>query len=329
MQKKHICILVPVYNELDNIEELYARLTSVMGTLTQYTYEIRVIDNCSTDGTREKIQEICAKDNRFKAIFNIRNFGATRSPIHNLYNADGDAAISLCADLQDPPELIVQFLEKWEAGYKLVMGVRTSTQERGLYPFLRALFYNSLKFLSDAEQLPYSTGFGLYDKEVIATLRHLDDPYPFLRGLICELGWPIAKIPFDRPERKHGISSYNFLRYMEEGMLGIVSQSRVPLHLVLLIGGALTAGGIFSGLLYGLTALAGKGSTAFFLLIAMMFFSGLIITALGLIGEYISYITVQIVHRPLVIEEKRINFDTPSRSMENPAQYEKHRGEPS
>lgn len=275
MQKKHICILVPVYNELDNIEELYARLTSVMGTLTQYTYEIRVIDNCSTDGTREKIQEICAKDNRFKAIFNIRNFGAIRSPIHNLYNADGDAAISLCADLQDPPELIVQFLEKWEAGYKLVMGVRTSTQERGLYPFLRALFYNSLKFLSDAEQLPYSTGFGLYDKEVIATLRHLDDPYPFLRGLICELGWPIAKIPFDRPERKHGISS------------------------------------------------------AFFLLIAMMFFSGLIITALGLIGEYISYITVQIVHRPLVIEEKRINFDTPSRSMENPAQYEKHRGEPS
>ncbi len=285
MQKKHICILVPVYNELDNIEELYARLTSVMGTLTQYTYEIRVIDNCSTDGTREKIQEICAKDNRFKAIFNIRNFGAIRSPIHNLYNADGDAAISLCADLQDPPELIVQFLEKWEAGYKLVMGVRTSTQERGLYPFLR--------------------------------------------GLICELGWPIAKIPFDRPERKHGISSYNFLRYMEEGMLGIVSQSRVPLHLVLLIGGALTAGGIFSGLLYGLAALAGKGSTAFFLLIAMMFFSGLIITALGLIGEYISYITVQIVHRPLVIEEKRINFDTPSRSMENPAQYEKHRGEPS
>ena len=122
MQKKHICILVPVYNELDNIEELYARLTSVMGTLTQYTYEIRVIDNCSTDGTREKIQEICAKDNRFKAIFNIRNFGAIRSPIHNLYNADGDAAISLCADLQDPPELIVQFLEKWEAGYKLVMG---------------------------------------------------------------------------------------------------------------------------------------------------------------------------------------------------------------
>lgn len=136
MQKKHICILVPVYNELDNIEELYARLTSVMGTLTQYTYEIRVIDNCYTDGTREKIQEICAKDNRFKAIFNIRNFGAIRSPIHNLYNADGDAAISLCADLQDPPELIVQFLEKWEAGYKLVMGVRTSTQERGLYPFL-------------------------------------------------------------------------------------------------------------------------------------------------------------------------------------------------
>lgn len=312
MSQKHICILVPVYNESGNILELYQRLTSVMKSMPQYTYEIRVIDNCSTDDTRDKIKAICARDLRFKAIFNVRNFGAIRSPIHNLYLAEGDAAINLCADLQDPPELISQFIKKWEQGYKLVMGVRTSTQEKGIYPILRKLFYASLKRLSDVEQLPYSTGFGLYDKDVLAQLRKINDPYPFLRGLICELGWPIAKISFDRPERKHGISSYNFLHYMEEGMLGIVSQSRMPLHLILLLGGGLLSLGILASVIYSLYLLSvwNPPTASAVLFLAMLLFNGLAIFCLGLIGEYVSYTVTQVVRRPLVVEEQRINFST-------------------
>ena len=144
----------------------------------------------------KKIEEICAKDIRFKAIFNTRNFGPVRSPIYNLYNANGNAVIVLCADLQDPPELIPEFLKKWEEGYKLVMGVRTGSEEKGLMPLLRKLYYTSLKKISEVEQLPGVTGFGLYDRDVIKILRTINDPYPYLRGLICELGWPIAKIPF-------------------------------------------------------------------------------------------------------------------------------------
>lgn len=313
MQKKHICIIVPAYNEKDNIEELYIRITKVMKNIQQYTYEIRVIDNNSTDGTRKKIEEICAKDIRFKAIFNTRNFGPVRSPIYNLYNANGNAVIVLCADLQDPPELIPEFLKKWEEGYKLVMGVRTGSEEKGLMPLLRKLYYTSLKKISEVEQLPGVTGFGLYDRDVIKILRTINDPYPYLRGLICELGWPIAKIPFFRPERKHGISSYNFLRYMEEGMLGVVTQSRIPLHISTLIGFCISALSFIAAIYYFILKLTNWNSFQLGIapaIIGIFFLLGVLFLVVGIIGEYIGLITTQILHRPLVIEEKRINFES-------------------
>lgn len=313
MQKKHICIIVPVYNEKDNIEELYIRITEVMKNIQQYTYEIRVIDNNSTDGTRKKIEEICAKDIRFKAIFNIRNFGPVRSPIYSLYNANGNAVIILCADLQDPPELIPEFLKKWEDGYKLVMGVRTGSEEKGIMPLLRKIYYASLKKISEVEQLPGVTGFGLYDREVIETLRIINDPYPYLRGLICELGWPIAKIPFFRPERKHGISSYNFLRYMEEGMLGVVTQSRIPLHISTLIGFCISGLSFIVAIYYFILKLTNWNSFQLGIapaIIGIFFLLGILFLVIGIIGEYIGLITTQILHRPLVIEEKRINFES-------------------
>lgn len=311
MSKPHICLLIPVYNEVGNISELYERITAVMSQLSQYTYEIRVIDNCSTDGTRTEIMDICSQDKRFKAIFNVRNFGPVRSPIHNLYQAEGDAVISLCADLQDPPELIPEFLKKWEEGFKLVMGVRTGSEEKGLMPWLRKGYYTGLSIIADAEQLPGATGFGLYDREVIQILQTINDPYPYLRGLICELGWPIAKIPFYRPERKRGLSSYNFLRYMEEGMLGVVTQSRMPLHIIALIGitvcgfSALTAiYYLFLKIFYWDSFQIGLAPAV----IGIFFLLGLLFLVVGIIGEYVGLIATQVLHRPLVIEERRINF---------------------
>lgn len=329
MIRKHICIISPVFNEKGNITELYNRITSVMKTIPDYTYEIRLIDNCSTDGTQEEIRYLASQDSRLKAIFNVRNFGPVRSPIYNLYMSDGDAVIVLASDLEDPPELIPEFLKNWESGYKLVMAVRKGTDEKGIMPYIRNIYYSTIQYLAEATQLPYSTGFGLYDKIVIETLRKINDPYPYLRGLICELGWPIATVSFHKPYRKRGVSSYNFLKYTEEGMLGIVSQSRMPLHLICMLGIGVSGISFIIGLYYLILKIFNWDSMSVGIapaIIGLFFLMGVLFLVIGIIGEYIGLLVSHIVRRPLVIEKERINFLPSSQdksfNQENSSEYE-------
>jgi glycosyltransferase involved in cell wall biosynthesis len=309
--KKMISIATGCYNEEGNITEFYERVTAAMQQAPQYDYEILCIDNCSTDGTRDEIRALCARDERFKAIFNVRNFGPVRSGAHVLYQATGDAVILLASDLEDPPEMILQFLERWEQGFKLVLAVRQKSEERGLMPLLRRTYYGLLLSIANVKQLSGATGFGLYDKAVVDVLRDMRDPYPYMRGLVCELGWPIAAIPFDKPVRKRGVSSYSIFRYIEEGMAGIVNSSRLPLRLASYMGVAVSVFSFSAGLYYLVQKLlnwnefqAGLAP----LTVSLFFLMGLIFLFLGLIGEYVGLIITHVVRRPIVVEEERINF---------------------
>ena len=306
-----ISIVTACYNEAGNITELYERITAVMTGFSRYEYDIICIDNCSTDGTREEIRQICRKDKRFKAIFNARNFGHIRSPWHALMQADGDAVIFLCSDLEDPPELIADMLLKWEEGFTLVFPIRRSTQESGIFPRLRTIYYWLMQKISTTPQLPGFTGFGLYDKSIIDIFHSLNEPYPYVRGLVCELGWNWTTIPFDKPVRKHGVSKGNFLVYFDIAMLGIVSHSKIPLRLATIMGICISCFSFLAGAFYLVMKLiywnnfqAGMAP----LVVSMFFFMGLLFFFLGLIGEYISLIVTHVVKRPLVIEQERINF---------------------
>lgn len=311
---KKISIVTACYNEAGNIEELYERITAVMAGFPRYDYEIICIDNCSIDGTREEIRQICARDKRFKAIFNVRNFGHIRSPWHGFMEGRGDATIFLCSDLEDPPELIADMLHKWEEGFTLVFPVRRSTQESGVLPYLRSVYYWLIKKISDTPQVPGFTGFGLYDKAVMDVFRTLNEPYPYLRGLVCELGWNWTTIPFDKPVRLHGASKGNFLIYFDMALLGIVKSSKLPLRLITLLGLGVSGASFLAGLYYLSMKLlhwnafqAGLGP----LLVGLFFLMGLLFFCLGFIGEYIGVIFTHVVRRPLVIEQERLNFDAP------------------
>lgn len=311
---KKISIVTGSYNEQGNITEFYERVTAVMQSMPQYDYEILCIDNCSQDGTRDEIRAICAKDKHFKAIFNIRNFGPVRSGAHLLYQAMGDAVIALASDLEDPPEMLPQFIEHWEQGSKLVLAKHTTSEERGIMPALRWLYYAVIKKISNVKHISGVTGFGLYDKVVMDTLRQIRDPYPYMRGLLFELGWPITTVPFHKPVRKRGISSYNIFRYIDEGLLGVVNTSRLPLRLASYVGVIISGISCCLGLYYFVQKLifwnefqAGMAP----LVIGLFFMVGLLFLFLGLLGEYIGLIITHVTKLPIAVEEERLNMDAP------------------
>ena len=241
MSKKLISIVTPSYNEIDNIELLLSRIREVIAPLDRYDFEILVIDNCSIDGTQEKIRELASQDMRIKAIFNSRNFGHIRSPYYGILQSTGEATIYMASDFQDPPEFIPQFIEEWEKGWKLVMAVKPASEASAVMHFLRKTYYRLIDRISDVSILRNSTGFGLYDKKVLDNLRKINDPYPFLRGLICELGYPIKAIPFVQPRRFGGITKNNFYTLFDIAMLGIVSHSKLPIRIAALVGFTLGA----------------------------------------------------------------------------------------
>ena len=307
---KYISIVTPCYNEEGNIQELYGRIKKVMMGF-DYNYEHIFIDNASTDHTVDLLRELAQKDKRVKVIINTRNFGHLRSPYYGLLQARGDAVVILASDLQDPPERISEFIQKWEEGYKVVAGVKTMSQESGLLYFLRTMYYRMLRKLSDVDLIEHYTGFGLYDQQVVEILRKLNDPYPYVRGLIAEIGFPIAHIEFVQPRRAHGITKNNFYTLYDMAMLGLISYTKVPLRLAALLG-FLTAGISF---LVGLAYLIYKIIfwTEFSVglapaVIGLFFLGSVQLIFLGIIGEYIGTIYTQVIHRPLVIEKERINF---------------------
>ncbi|MCX6065054.1 MAG: glycosyltransferase family 2 protein [Chloroflexi bacterium] len=305
-----ISIVTPCYNEAENVDELYERIQNAMQG-QGYEYEHIFIDNASTDRTVEKIRVLAAKDGRVKAIINTRNFGHIRSPYYGLLQAKGDAVIVMASDLQDPPERIPEFIRQWESGYKAVIGVKTKSQEAGLFYLFRTLYYKTLRSLSEVELIEHFTGFGLYDQQVIETLRQLNDPYPYFRGLIAELGFPIARIEFTQPRRKRGISKNNFYTLYDMAMLGLTGYTKIPLRLATMLGFLSAAISFLVGLAYLIYKLVDWQNFSLGLapvVIGLFFLGSIQLIFLGIVGEYIGAIYTQVMHRPLVIEKERINF---------------------
>lgn len=308
---KTITIVTPCYNEEANIEPLYERIKSALNDLPQYQFEIIFIDNASTDGTVQKIKSLLAEDMRLRLIVNARNFGHIRSPYYGLMQSKGDAVILMASDLQDPPELIADFVKQWEAGFKIVAAVKSSSEESKLFFTIRKAYYALVHKIADIRLINNFTGFGLYDKEVIDIMRSLDDPYPYLRGLVCEIGFDIATIEFKQPQRKRGFTKNNFYTLYDIAMLGITSHSKVPLRMAVFGGFCLSALSLVLAFLYLILKLVAWNSFQLGsapLLIGLFFFTSVQLFFLGLLGEYVGNLQTQILKRPLVVEKERVNF---------------------
>lgn len=306
-----ISIVTPTFNEEENVAELYHRICTVLNKFPNYLYEIIVIDNASTDSTVERLKAIAAADNRFKIIVNTRNFGHIRSPYWGLMQAKGDAVVYLASDLQDPPELIEQFIRKWESGSKVVFAVKPRVEKNNFFNTLRKVYYRLLDRISEVQIVKDATGFGLYDKIVLNQIRSVNDPYPYFRGLICELGYDIALIPFEQPRRQRGISKNNFYTLYDIAMLGIVSHSLVPIRLASLLGFIMGTGSILMAFVFLLLKLLWWNHFPLGvapIVIGMFFMFGVILLFIGLLGEYIGSIHTYVRKRPVVVERERINF---------------------
>jgi glycosyltransferase involved in cell wall biosynthesis len=310
MKKKLISIVTPCFNEEENLEELYRRIRDVMAHL-DYEYEHIVIDNASTDQSVNILKRLAKDDKRLKIVVNTRNFGHIRSPYHALLQATGDAIIILASDLQDPPERIPEFIKKWEAGYKVAIGVKTHSEESWFFFTLRTAYYRTLRRLSDVPLIENFTGFGLYDREVMDIVRDLNDPYPYFRGLIAELGFERAEVEFTQPRRKRGISKNNFYTLYDMAMLGLVGYTKIPLRLAAMSGfiaAALSFLVGFAYLVYKLIFWAQFSVGLAPAVIGLFFLGSVQLIFLGIVGEYIGAIYTQVMRRPLVIEKERINF---------------------
>lgn len=309
---KRISIVTPCYNEQDNVNELYERVRKTMASLTGYEYEHIFIDNASTDRTADILRQIAEADRRVKVIINTRNFGHIRSSYHAFTNAMGDAVIHIVADLQDPPEMIAQFIQQWEKGYKIVIGIKEKSEESPLFFAIRKLYYNIITSLSDIPLVKNFSGYGLYDKSVMDILREIKDPYPYVRGMICDIGFERAEILYVQPARKRGITKNNFYTLYDMAMLGITNHSKVPLRLATMTGFAVAILSLFIALGYFVYKLIFWDSFSVGiapLVIGLFFFSSVQLFFIGIIGEYIGAIHTQVLKRPLVIEKERINFD--------------------
>jgi glycosyltransferase involved in cell wall biosynthesis len=311
--KKLISVMTPCYNEEDNIEDLYSQVKTIFeNKLSDYDYEHVFIDNCSKDRTVDILKMLARKDPKVKIIVNARNFGFVRSSYYGLIQPDGDAVIFLMADLQDPPSLIVDFVTKWEEGYKVVQGVRKNSRESFVLFKVKKLYYYVLSRISDVELTRDSTGFGLYDKCVIQSLRKIDDPYPYFKGLISELGFEIAEVEYVSAARKRGVSSANFFMLYDFALLGITSHSRVPIRVATMVGFVMAIISLIISMAYLIVKLLNPSFLPLgiaSLHITLFFFSSVQLFFIGLIGEYIGLIHLRSLKRPLVVERERVNFD--------------------
>jgi glycosyltransferase involved in cell wall biosynthesis len=318
MTNKLISIVTPCYNEEDNVDELCNRIAAVMRSLP-YDYEHILIDNHSTDSTVTKIKALAAQDKRIKLIVNARNFGHIKSPYYGLLQVRGAAGILIASDLQDPPEMIPEFLKKWEEGYKTVLAVKPESEEHSLIFFTRRMYYKFITKISDIPLVQNATGAGLFDRSVIDILARIQDPYPYFRGLLCEIGFPIATVPFKQPRRVRGVTKNNFYTLYDIAMLGITNHSKVPLRIMAMAGLTLS----FFSLLLALVFLFAK---LFFwnsfsagvapMLIGIFFIGSVQLFFLGILGEYIGAIHTKTRNLPLVIELERVNFEREDRPSE-------------
>ncbi|AFT84793.1 glycosyltransferase family 2 protein [Paraburkholderia phenoliruptrix] len=307
---KHITVVTPCFNEEENVEAVYSETRRIFSTISNVTYDHLFIDNASTDSTVSKLRDIAAIDPAVSIIINARNFGHIRSPMHGLLQAKGDAVILLVADLQDPPELMRSFVENWLAGAPIVIGVKPEAKEAAFFFALRRIYYRLVTRIANVKLIQNFTGFGLYDRKVIEILREINDPYPYFRGLICEIGFDVLQLPYVQPRRKRGISKNNFYTLYDIAMLGITSHSKVPLRLATIAGFVLSGISLCVSLVYLALKLLYwnkflMGSAP--MLIGLFFFSSVQLFFIGLLGEYVGAILTYAQKRPLVIERERIN----------------------
>jgi len=308
---KKITVVTGCYNEEENVSELYSRVKAAFEALPAYEFEMIFIDNASTDKTVSILRTLAAADQRVKVIVNARNFGPVRSGYHALLQAEGDAVIGMASDLQDPPELIPSFVAEWEKGYKIVLAIKTDTNDSKLLHVIRGAYYKMVNRLADIQLNEHSTGFGLYDQEVVRILRKIDDPYPYARGLIAEIGFESAKIPFTQPRRRRGLTKNNFYTLYDLAMLGFTSHSKVPLRLATMLGFAMSLCSFVVAVVYFIYKLLNWYSFPVGqapVVIGLFLFSSVQLFFIGIVGEYIGAIHTQILHRPLVVEKERINF---------------------
>lgn len=308
---KLISIVTPCYNEEKNVAGLYNEVKNVFAELKNYRYEHIFIDNASIDNTVNILKGIAAVDKNVKIIVNLKNYGHLKSPFYAILQASGEAAMFVAADFQDPPVLIKDFIDRWERGYKVVVGIKSRSKENPLMFMVRKIYYSLIQSVSTVEQIKNFTGFGLYDRSVIEILRQYDERYPYFRGLISELGFEIAKIEFTQPIRKKGRSNNNFYTLFDLAMLGIVNYSVLPLRIATFVG-------LITALVSFLIALFYLFYKIIFwnsfqvgiapLVIGIFFFSAVQLFFIGIIGEYIGAIYTQVKKRPLVIEKERVNF---------------------
>ena len=310
---KKVSVLIPCYNEKENVIPMSEAIDNIFKTeCSQYDYELLFIDNDSTDGTRDLLRGICEKNPKVKAIFNAKNFGQFNSPYYGILQTTGDCTISMCCDFQDPVELIPKYLVEWEKGYKIVIGIKSSSKESKIMYFLRSIYYKMIKKFSDVEQIEHFTGSGLYDKEFVEVLRNLKDPTPFLRGIVAELGYRRKEIEYEQPQRRAGKTHNNWYSLYDAAMLSFTSYTKIGLRLATFMG-------IFCGIVSALIAvvylilklvfwdsfIAGMAPV----LIGIFFLGSVQLFFIGFIGEYILSINTRVMDRPLVIEEERINFE--------------------
>lgn len=309
---KTITLLTPTYNEVENLEELLKRVWATVEPLrANYHFEYLFIDNDSTDGTQQLLRKLAAVDKRIKVIYNLRNFGHLRSPYYGLLQSSGDATVLMAADLQELPELIPQFIAQWEAGFPIALAIKNQSEESPLFFMMRKAYYELVSRLSHITLIKNATGFGLYDHKVIDLLRTLDDPDPYLRGIICELGFPIAEISYVQAARKRGFSKLNFYMLYDAAMLGFTGFSKIPLRLAAMLGFLGSVLCLLVALFYLVFKLIfwmdftiGVAPTV----IGLFFFSSVQLFFIGIVGEYIGAIHTQVRKRPLVVEKERINF---------------------
>lgn len=312
---KKISILIPCYNEVENAELMANSVINVIEEmLSNYDYEIVFIDNASTDGTRDVLENLCSRNKKIKAIFNVTNFGQFNSPFYGMCQCDGDCVIPICCDFQDPVELIPKFVAEWEKGHKIVIGVKTSSKENPIIYFLRTIYYKMIKNMSTVKMIEHFTGFGLYDKLFIDLIRQLDDPVPFLRGIVAEYGegFNMKQYEYTQEKRRAGKTHNNFYSLYDAAMLSFTSYTKVGLRIATFLGAACSGISFIIALYYFIMKLLHWDNFALGnapMTLGVFLIGGIQLLFLGLIGEYILNINTRVIKRPVVVEEKRLNFD--------------------